>query len=177
MLRPSPGSQSARIYSAPFSSSSDFSLTANISNAAAPLPYLLLVLIFALGLMASPIVIAFPLALFLFDYWPLRYFEMGIGWRRNLYEKLPLIGLSLLAAATTFFVHKKAGVLSVFDTVPRMLRAENALTAARATSARSHGRPISTSRIATAKPTTSPRYRSLPSFSSRFLPRFFFSGA
>ena len=91
--------------------------------------YLLLVLVFALGLMASPIVIAFPLALFLFDYWPLRYFEMGIGWRRNLYEKLPLIGLSLLAAAVTFFVHKKAGVLSVFDTVPRMLRAENALTA------------------------------------------------
>ena len=53
---------------------------------------------------------------------------MGIRtWRRILYEKLPLFGLSPLAAVTTFFVHKKAGVLSVFDVVPRMLRLENAL--------------------------------------------------
>ncbi|HEY6991876.1 MAG TPA: hypothetical protein VH369_26020, partial [Bryobacteraceae bacterium] len=90
-------------------------------------PYLFFLLVFALGLMASPVIIALPLVLLLVDYWPLRYFEMEISWRRILYEKLPLIALSLIGAVVTFFMHKTAGALSIFDAVPRILRAENAL--------------------------------------------------
>ena len=140
--------------------------------------YLLLVLIFVLGLMASPIVIMFPLALFLFDCWPLRYFEMGIGWRRILYEKLPLIGLSLLAAVVTFFVHKKAGVLSVFDTVPRMLRAENALDRLCALP-RQNRWPANLYIPYRYSETYERRHvlESPPSFSSRYVAAIFFSGA
>jgi protein O-mannosyl-transferase len=90
-------------------------------------PYLLFFSLFALGLMASPIVVTLPLVLFLFDYWPLRYFEMGIARNRIVYEKLPFIALSILVSVATFLIHKKAGVISIFDVVPRMPRAENAL--------------------------------------------------
>ena len=90
-------------------------------------PYLLMLFVFALGLMTSPIIVTLPVVLFLIDYWPLGYLEMGVGFRRILYEKIPLFALSAVACVTTFFVHEKAAALSIFDIVPRVTRLESAL--------------------------------------------------
>ena len=90
-------------------------------------PYLLMLFVFALGLMTSPIIVTLPAVLFLIDYWPLRYLEVGVGLKRIVYEKIPLFALSIVSCIATFFIHKKAGGLSIFDTVPRVARLENAL--------------------------------------------------
>ena len=95
----------------------------NIWNAAARASYLLLLLIFTLGLMASPVVVTLPFVLFLLDYWPLGYLELGLGFRRIFYEKIPLLALSAISCVATFFIHKGNASLSVFDLVslPRRL--------------------------------------------------------
>ncbi|HSP45464.1 MAG TPA: tetratricopeptide repeat protein, partial [Chthoniobacterales bacterium] len=64
--------------------------------------YLLIVLCFALGLMAKPMLVTLPLLLFLLDYWPLARNSNGrSGWWRSIAEKIPLFLLSLLAAIAT----------------------------------------------------------------------------
>src|SRR6202030_4167997 len=63
---------------------------------------LLIVLFFALGLMAKPMLVTLPLLLFLLDYWPLTRIPSGrSGWWRMIAEKIPLLLLSLLAAIAT----------------------------------------------------------------------------
>ena len=88
-------------------------------------PYLLLLLIFALGLMTSPILVTLPFVLLLLDYWPLGYFEIGLGLRRILYEKVPLFALSALFCVITFLVHKRNDALSIFDSVSFSRRLAN----------------------------------------------------
>jgi tetratricopeptide (TPR) repeat protein len=69
--------------------------------------YLLIVLFFALGLMAKPMLVTLPLLLFLVDYWPLgRNPTESLGWRRSIAEKVPLFLLSILAAIATFVAQR-----------------------------------------------------------------------
>lgn len=70
--------------------------------------YLWVVVLFALGLMAKPMLVTLPLVLLLLDYWPLNRFEIT-GWRihgteraglqRLLLEKVPLMAMAIAAAA------------------------------------------------------------------------------
>jgi len=79
--------------------------------------YLAVVLCFALGLMAKPILVTLPLVLLLLDYWPLNRFtppgqtgtnsprKFTIAWRL-IVEKLPLLVLSLIAGVLTLLAEK-----------------------------------------------------------------------
>lgn len=69
--------------------------------------YLLIVLFFALGLMAKPMLVTLPLLLFLLDYWPLARNPNGSsGWWRSIAEKTPFFVLSGLAAIATLIAQR-----------------------------------------------------------------------
>jgi hypothetical protein len=80
--------------------------------------YLLVLLIFALGLMAKPMLVTLPFILLLLDYWPL---ERKISWRllvsagRLTAEKIPFIILSTVSSIITFFVQRSGGAVSDMD--------------------------------------------------------------
>jgi Flp pilus assembly protein TadD len=67
--------------------------------------YLPIVFLFALGLMAKPMLVTLPFVLLLLDYWPLERF----GKQKFLYlvlEKVPLFALSAASSVVTFFVQR-----------------------------------------------------------------------
>lgn len=93
--------------------------------------YAALLLSFALGLMAKPMLVTFPFLLVLLDVWPLRRF----GWRQPggagfpaaslwqvVVEKLPLVMLTIIFIATT--LHAQSIAMSEY---PVTLRVQNAL--------------------------------------------------
>jgi len=88
--------------------------------------YLLLVLFFALGLMAKPMLVTLPLLLFLLDYWPLARIQNGLSdsWRM-IFEKIPLLGLSLLVAVATLIA--QGPTVSYSEELPLTWRIGNAL--------------------------------------------------
>ena len=67
-------------------------------------PYLAMVAAFALALMSKPMAVSLPLAMLLFDYWPLRRDETLHGARRWLtlcWEKVPLLLMSAASCVVT----------------------------------------------------------------------------
>ena len=87
--------------------------------------YLVVALLFALGLMSKPMLVTLPLVLLLLDYWPLDRFtgnsstEPKLGsetdrwWRqkstftRLILEKIPLLALSAASSLITFFAQRR----------------------------------------------------------------------
>jgi tetratricopeptide (TPR) repeat protein len=86
--------------------------------------YVLVMLLFAMGLMSKPMLVTLPLVLLLLDYWPLRRMEprkiSGL-----VTEKLPLLALSAAACVVTLLAQNKA--LSSTAFLPLPLRCANAL--------------------------------------------------
>jgi tetratricopeptide (TPR) repeat protein len=74
--------------------------------------------LFALALMAKPVVVTLPLALLLLDFWPLGRWRPGDparGWRQAgllVLEKLPLLALTAAASALTLRAQVAAGAMS-----------------------------------------------------------------
>ena len=66
--------------------------------------YLAVALLLALGLMAKSMLVTLPALLLLLDIWPLE--RCGLGWRRLVVEKLPLVGLSLVATGVAISSHR-----------------------------------------------------------------------
>lgn len=109
--------------------------------------YLLLLLAFALGLMAKPMLVTMPFVLLLLDFWPLGRFslnEANGGGRMHVldgpmrsmpkhpvfslaWEKAPLLVLAVISIFITFVAEKKAGAISTWQTFPLSIRLENAL--------------------------------------------------
>jgi tetratricopeptide (TPR) repeat protein len=88
--------------------------------------YLLIVLFFALGLMAKPMLVTLPLLLFLLDYWPLARNPNGrSGWWKSIVEKAPLLLLSLLAAIATLIAQRTT--VNYSEELPLTWRVGNAL--------------------------------------------------
>jgi hypothetical protein len=99
--------------------------------------YLVVMLLFALGLMAKPQVITFPCVLLLWDYWPLqrmftpredssRFPARTLTWL--IVEKLPLSALSAASAVLTIKAQGSTGALNgVFTSFPFSIRLENAI--------------------------------------------------
>jgi tetratricopeptide (TPR) repeat protein len=84
--------------------------------------YSLAVLLFALGLMAKPMLVTLPFVLLLLDYWPLRRFPPARPpWR----EKIPFFILAAAASAVTFLVQKHGGAVMSFERIPLGLRLAN----------------------------------------------------
>ena len=84
--------------------------------------YALVVLLMALGLAAKPMVVTLPFALLLLDVWPLE--RRGLGWRRLIAEKLPLLALSALSSLVTLRYQQTS--LVPLDVLPWPLRLANA---------------------------------------------------
>jgi protein O-mannosyl-transferase len=84
--------------------------------------YLLVVLLFSMGIMAKPMIVTFPFIALLLDVWPLRRFST-----KTLQEKLPLFAIAMAASIATYLVQRQGGSVASFDEVPFALCAGNAL--------------------------------------------------
>jgi protein O-mannosyl-transferase len=98
--------------------------------------------LFALGLMAKPMLVTLPLAFLLLDYWPLgRLFQdrrpnagqghlrhglLGDG-ARAVVEKLPLLALAAASSLATLRAQEAGNMLRSLTAYPLGVRAENAL--------------------------------------------------
>ena len=92
--------------------------------------YLLSLSFFACGLMSKPMVLTLPLLMLLLDFWPLRRVgEREAGklqlWGRLLVEKLPLLALSAASAIITFLVQSHGGAVAAVADVPLQARLAN----------------------------------------------------
>lgn len=94
--------------------------------------YLLVLLLFALGLMAKPMLVTLPFVLLLLDYWPLRRVSLASSAesRKHLYhcilEKVPLFLLSFGSSIITFIVQREGGAVSTLEAFPLEVRLANA---------------------------------------------------
>jgi tetratricopeptide (TPR) repeat protein len=89
--------------------------------------YLGVLVSFALGLMAKPMLVTLPFVLLLLDAWPLRRLEGEL--RKRVLEKLPLLALSGASIAITLVAQQSAGAMHASEVWPLGLRVANALVA------------------------------------------------
>ncbi|MGE5207534.1 MAG: tetratricopeptide repeat protein, partial [Chlamydiota bacterium] len=97
--------------------------------------YLLVAVLFALGLMAKPMVVTLPVLVLCLDYWPLGRLPVpGRGepgfvrvFFKLLAEKIPLLLLSAGSAAITLYAQRDIGALGTTLALPLRLRLENAI--------------------------------------------------
>ena len=87
--------------------------------------YLAVLVFFACGLMAKPMIVTLPFALLLLDWWPL---QRVASWRRLVAEKIPLVAFAAASGVVTFVLQRGQGALPGLDAIPLTLRAVNALT-------------------------------------------------
>lgn len=99
--------------------------------------YLVALAMFALGLMAKPMLVTVPLVLLLLDYWPLKR-ERSMAARpqatntqwpsaKLLLEKLPFFGLALGTSVMTWHAQNAGKAIKSFQVVPLSLRTSNAI--------------------------------------------------
>jgi tetratricopeptide (TPR) repeat protein len=96
--------------------------------------YLLVFVVFALGLMAKPMLVSLPFVLLLLDYWPLGRLQWGhqtnnqewSAWRL-VREKIPLFILTIASSVITFIVQQKGGAMDVGESYSLGVRISNAL--------------------------------------------------
>ncbi|HEY3862235.1 MAG TPA: tetratricopeptide repeat protein [Verrucomicrobiae bacterium] len=84
--------------------------------------------LFALGLMAKPMLVTLPFTLLLVDYWPLRRWP-GTPVKRLVLEKIPFLALAGASAAVTFVVQQRGGAVTPVDTLNVSARLSNAAVA------------------------------------------------
>ena len=96
--------------------------------------YLLVVVVFALALMAKPVTVTLPFTLLLLDYWPLNRDQIGRGdkakwliWRSLIGEKIPFFILSAVLCVITVFAQKSGSVVLQLEVFPMRLRLANAV--------------------------------------------------
>ncbi len=95
--------------------------------------YTLVLVLFALGLAAKPMVVTLPLLLLLWDYWPLgrasteSVSESGLSWTYLVVEKVPLFFLSAASACVTVYAQANGGALGNTQALPLSQRFDNAI--------------------------------------------------
>jgi Flp pilus assembly protein TadD len=90
--------------------------------------YIWVVIAFALGLMAKPMLVTLPLLLLLLDYWPLRSVTGTVAAPRPrslVYEKIPLLILSAASSAVTLIT--QGSTITYGNKVPLVARCGNAI--------------------------------------------------
>lgn len=85
--------------------------------------YLPVFFLYALGLMAKPMLVTLPLVLLLLDYWPLKRVTR---WPSLILEKTPLLALSAASSVLTFLAQAKS--VGNFEQVTPGIRVANAVT-------------------------------------------------
>jgi len=98
--------------------------------------YLLTVLLFALGLMAKPMLVTLPLVLLLMDYWPLRRAGCGADgqagrfrratWARLALEKVPFLLLAAISCVLTLRAQAAGGAIVAAEALSVPLRLASA---------------------------------------------------
>lgn len=93
--------------------------------------YALVAGLFALGLMAKPMLVTLPFVLLLMDYWPLRRISRDKGWPfgRLVLEKIPLIALSAASSVVTYVVQQRGGSMAETELFTAGVKVSNALVA------------------------------------------------
>ena len=97
--------------------------------------YLVVVALFALGLMSKPLVITLPFVLLLLDYWPLQRLAASPTESAHLVsrlskvclEKLPLMAMSVASAVVTMLAQKAGGAVTSNTAHTPLFRVENAI--------------------------------------------------
>jgi tetratricopeptide (TPR) repeat protein len=96
--------------------------------------YVVVVVLFALGLAAKPMVVTFPVLLLLWDYWPLgrAAVESAIAEGRPtrfqlIAEKIPLFALSAASSWITLYAQRSGGALGNTELLPLGQRIANAI--------------------------------------------------
>jgi tetratricopeptide (TPR) repeat protein len=96
--------------------------------------YFFVLLFFALGLMAKPMLVTLPFVLLLLDYWPLQRFQeikpASSEYKRSLiypllWEKVPLFALTIISSVITYIAAQSGGLKS-FEAFPLSVRIGNA---------------------------------------------------
>jgi Flp pilus assembly protein TadD len=90
--------------------------------------YALVLVAFAAGLMAKPMLVTLPFVLLLLDYWPLARWPQ-FGFKRVLLEKLPLIPLAAASSIATFIAQSRGGAVNSLEIFPLGVRVQNAIVA------------------------------------------------
>jgi tetratricopeptide (TPR) repeat protein len=100
--------------------------------------YLIVVFLFAAGLLSKPMLVTLPFVLILLDYWPIggstglitgRFGEVG-GRRwfwRAVVEKIPLLLMSAASCVVTYMAQAESGAVRGIVSAPLGLRASNAI--------------------------------------------------
>jgi Tfp pilus assembly protein PilF len=83
--------------------------------------YLLVALMFTLGLMSKPVLVTLPAALLLLDYWPFG----RLSWK-SVAEKVPLLAVSATSLVLTFLAQQAGGAVSI-DPIPLLARVANSI--------------------------------------------------
>lgn len=93
--------------------------------------YLAVLVLFALALMAKPMVVTLPVVMLLLDVWPLRRvtFSDRAGWAFVVREKLPLVALAGAATVTAIVSQQAEGAMRTLAAVPWTDRLSNAIVA------------------------------------------------
>ena len=94
--------------------------------------YVIICVVFALGLMSKPMLVTLPFVLVLMDYWPLKRLwtegeSNGVKIGRLLLEKIPLLSLSAASCVMTVIAQKNSGAVAKISIVPFSQRIGNAL--------------------------------------------------
>jgi tetratricopeptide (TPR) repeat protein len=90
--------------------------------------YLVTLVLFALGLLAKPMLVTLPFVLLLLDYWPLdRFGNPGFSIRNLFLEKLPFVFLSAVSSVVTFVAQQRGGAMSDIYLVSFRERIANAI--------------------------------------------------
>ena len=99
--------------------------------------YLIVFLLYALGLMAKPMLVTLPFILLLLDYWPLNrmsrepknkshHTHLYPIIQRMILEKIPLFILAIISSIITYIVQKQGGAVSSQEAIPFGTRIANA---------------------------------------------------
>jgi tetratricopeptide (TPR) repeat protein len=91
--------------------------------------YALVAAWFALSLLSKPMLITFPVALLLLDFWPLGRMTSLRDCRTLAAEKVPLFAFAAAAAAVTWKVQGAWGALNSWESIPPAARLANAFAA------------------------------------------------
>jgi len=115
--------------------------------------FLMILLFFALGLLAKPMLVTIPFLLLLLDYWPLARYKSGkmtgygesrkntmgnngvpplishpmLGWKWLLVEKTPLFMMSIVSGIITLYAQRTGGALATLEKFSLADRLANAL--------------------------------------------------
>ena len=98
--------------------------------------YVLLIILFILGLMSKPMIVTLPFVLLLFDFWPLLRFQSMLDKKEIpaskiisylIREKIPLFVLAAISCLITFFVQQHGGAVSSIEALSLKARVANAI--------------------------------------------------